>query len=141
MYKTCLFCKKNFYIKETHKSAYKRKFCNVDCYQSFLNSREIKNYRKQALKIFIPICSICSTTTDLCVHHIDLNPLNNPRDGSNWYLVCKSHHGKIHYLRKTMSHIKACKLMINEQKLANKNLIAKKINLEYCIKKPLIIRR
>jgi 5-methylcytosine-specific restriction enzyme A len=40
-------------------------------------------------------CTEASTDFD----HIDGNPRNNPRDGSNWQMLCRRHHS-----RKTVRH-------------------------------------
>jgi len=52
------------------------------------------NYREQALKILPWICARCGREfsgrklRELTVHHKDHNHDNNPRDGSNWELLC-----------------------------------------------------
>jgi 5-methylcytosine-specific restriction endonuclease McrA len=52
------------------------------------------SYREQALKIFPHVCGRCGREfegkqlKELTVHHIDHNHNNNPRDGSNWELLC-----------------------------------------------------
>ncbi|HET9044793.1 MAG TPA: YajD family HNH nuclease, partial [Burkholderiales bacterium] len=53
-----------------------------------------QGYREQALKIYPWICGRCAreftraNVNQLTVHHRDGNHDNNPRDGSNWELLC-----------------------------------------------------
>ncbi len=53
-----------------------------------------RDYREQALKILPWICGRCGREfsgkklRELTVHHKDHNHDNNPRDGSNWELLC-----------------------------------------------------
>jgi len=53
-----------------------------------------KGYREQALKLFPWVCGRCAreftraNVNQLTVHHKDGNHDNNPRDGSNWELLC-----------------------------------------------------
>ena len=53
-----------------------------------------KAYRDQALKLFPWICGRCARefsgtrVRELTVHHKDGNHDHNPRDGSNWELLC-----------------------------------------------------
>ena len=52
------------------------------------------DYREQALKLYPWICGRCarefphSRLKELTVHHRDGNHDNNPKDGSNWELLC-----------------------------------------------------
>lgn len=52
------------------------------------------SYRDLALKIFPHVCGRCGREfegkklKELTVHHIDHNHDYNPRDGSNWELLC-----------------------------------------------------
>ena len=52
------------------------------------------DYREQALKLFPWICGRCARefsgtrVRELTVHHKDGNHDRNPRDGSNWELLC-----------------------------------------------------
>jgi hypothetical protein len=52
------------------------------------------SYREQALKLYPWICGRCarefpySRLKELTVHHRDGNHDNNPKDGSNWELLC-----------------------------------------------------
>ncbi len=60
------------------------------------------SYREQALKIYPWICGRCarefthSNLRELTVHHRDHNHHNNPRDGSNWELLCLYCHDNEH---------------------------------------------
>jgi hypothetical protein len=53
-----------------------------------------QGYREQALRIYPWVCGRCAreftreTVHQLTVHHRDHNHDNNPRDGSNWELLC-----------------------------------------------------
>ncbi|SDG69052.1 YajD family HNH nuclease [Propionivibrio dicarboxylicus] len=59
-------------------------------------------YREQALKLYPWICGRCARefTRDnlqqLTVHHRDHNHDNNPKDGSNWELLCLYCHDNEH---------------------------------------------
>ena len=60
------------------------------------------SYREQALKIYPWICGRCArefthkNVRELTVHHRDGNHDNNPRDGSNWELLCVYCHDNEH---------------------------------------------
>ncbi len=64
-------------------------------------SRE-QTYREQALKIYPWVCGRCAREFTrlnlhlLTVHHRDHNHDNNPRDGSNWELLCIYCHDNEH---------------------------------------------
>jgi len=61
-----------------------------------------QGYREQALKLFPHICGSCGRefsgkrVRELTVHHKDHNHDNNPRDGSNWELLCLYCHDNEH---------------------------------------------
>ena len=61
-----------------------------------------KTYREQALKIHPWICGRCAREFTranlqlLTVHHRDHNHDHNPRDGSNWELLCIYCHDNEH---------------------------------------------
>jgi hypothetical protein len=61
-----------------------------------------QGYREQALKLFPWVCGRCArefthaTVRQLTVHHKDGNHDNNPRDGSNWELLCVYCHDNEH---------------------------------------------
>lgn len=65
-------------------------------------ARREKTYREQALKIYPWICARCGREfkgkrlRELTVHHKDHNHDNNPRDGSNWELLCLYCHDNEH---------------------------------------------
>ena len=67
-----------------------------------------QGYRAQALKLYPHICGSCrrefsgKRLRELTVHHKDHNHENNPRDGSNWELLCVYCHDNEHekYLMK-----------------------------------------
>ena len=60
------------------------------------------NYREQALKLFPWVCGRCSREfagkklKELTVHHKDHNHDYNPKDGSNWELLCIYCHEEEH---------------------------------------------
>ena len=64
-----------------------------------------EGYRERALKIYPWICGRCArefTTAnlrELTVHHRDHNHDNNPKDGSNWELLCLYCHDHEHEKR------------------------------------------
>lgn len=59
-------------------------------------------YREQALKIYPWVCGRCArefthaNLHQLTVHHRDHNHDNNPKDGSNWELLCLYCHDNEH---------------------------------------------
>ena len=61
-----------------------------------------QGYREQALKIYPWICGRCTreftreNLQQLTVHHRDHNHDNNPKDGSNWELLCLYCHDNEH---------------------------------------------
>ena len=61
-----------------------------------------QGYREQALKIYPWICGRCAreftreNVHQLTVHHRDHNHDNNPKDGSNWELLCIYCHDNEH---------------------------------------------
>ena len=61
-----------------------------------------QGYRERALKIYPWICGRCgrefthANLRELTVHHRDHNHDNNPRDGSNWELLCLYCHDNEH---------------------------------------------
>ena len=61
-----------------------------------------QGYREQALKISPWICGRCTreftreNLHQLTVHHRDHNHDNNPKDGSNWELLCLYCHDNEH---------------------------------------------
>jgi hypothetical protein len=68
-------------------------------------------YREQALKLYPWVCGRCgrefthSNLRELTVHHKDMDHDNNPRDGSNWELLCLYCHDNEH--QKFEEHIAA----------------------------------
>ncbi len=64
--------------------------------------RRAEGYREQALKIYPWVCGRCARTfthanlRELTVHHRDHDHDNNPRDGSNWELLCLYCHDNEH---------------------------------------------
>ena len=61
-----------------------------------------QGYRERALKIYPWICGRCArefgreNLNQLTVHHRDHNHDNNPKDGSNWELLCLYCHDNEH---------------------------------------------
>ena len=61
-----------------------------------------QGYREQALKIYQWICGRCArefsreNVHQLTVHHRDHNHDNNPKDGSNWEMLCLYCHDHEH---------------------------------------------
>ena len=60
------------------------------------------SYREQALALFPHVCARCrrefsgKALRELTVHHKDSDHTNNPRDGSNWELLCLYCHDDAH---------------------------------------------
>lgn len=69
--------------------------------RAYIAQRE-RGYREQALKLYPWICGRCTreftraNLRELTVHHIDHNHDNNPKDGSNWELLCVYCHDEEH---------------------------------------------
>jgi hypothetical protein len=65
-------------------------------------AREEASYRARALKLLPHICAHCGREfegrrlRELTVHHKDVDPTNNPPDGSNWELLCLYCHDNEH---------------------------------------------
>ncbi len=67
-------------------------------------NRELREqtYRERALKLYPWVCGRCAREFTranlhlLTVHHRDHNHENNPRDGSNWELLCIYCHDNEH---------------------------------------------
>lgn len=61
-----------------------------------------RGYREQALKLYPWICGRCAreftraNLHELTVHHRDHDHDNNPKDGSNWELLCLYCHDNEH---------------------------------------------
>ena len=59
-------------------------------------------YRDLAMKLFPHVCGRCGKAfegkylAELTVHHKDGDHMNNPRDGSNWELLCVACHENEH---------------------------------------------
>jgi 5-methylcytosine-specific restriction endonuclease McrA len=62
----------------------------------------LKGYRERALALFPHVCASCGREfsgkrlKELTVHHKDHNHHNNPKDGSNWELLCVYCHDHEH---------------------------------------------
>ena len=60
------------------------------------------SYRARALKLLPHVCAHCGREfegrrlRELTVHHKDVDPTNNPPDGSNWELLCLYCHDNEH---------------------------------------------
>ncbi len=65
-------------------------------------AREEGAYRARALKLLPHVCAHCGREfegrrlRELTVHHKDVDPTNNPPDGSNWELLCLYCHDNQH---------------------------------------------
>jgi hypothetical protein len=65
-------------------------------------AREEGSYRARALKLLPHVCAHCGREfegkrlRELTVHHKDVDPTNNPPDGSNWELLCLYCHDHEH---------------------------------------------
>jgi len=65
-------------------------------------AQEQGSYRARALKLLPHICAHCGREfegrrlRELTVHHKDVDPTNNPLDGSNWELLCLYCHDNEH---------------------------------------------
>ena len=61
-----------------------------------------ESYRSRALKLYPHVCGRCTREfegkrlRELAVHHKDHDHNNNPRDGSNWELLCLYCHDHEH---------------------------------------------
>jgi 5-methylcytosine-specific restriction endonuclease McrA len=65
-------------------------------------AEKANTYREMALKLYPHLCGRCGKTFsgktlgELTVHHKDGDHMNNPRDGSNWELLCVQCHENEH---------------------------------------------
>ena len=65
-------------------------------------ARAEASYRARALKLLPHVCAHCGREfegrrlRELTVHHKDVDPTNNPPDGSNWELLCLYCHDHEH---------------------------------------------
>ncbi len=65
-------------------------------------AEKANTYREQAMKLFPHVCGRCGKAftgkalAELTVHHKDGDHMNNPRDGSNWELLCVQCHENEH---------------------------------------------
>jgi len=72
-----------------------------------------KGYRERALRMFPHVCASCGREfsgkrlPELTVHHKDHNHDNNPRDGSNWELLCIYCHDHEHEKYKLAGYFEA----------------------------------
>ena len=79
-------------------------------------------YRERALKLFPHVCASCAREfsgarlKELTVHHKDHNHDNNPRDGSNWELLCLYCHDHEHEKNLLAGHYEGARA--KEEKLA-----------------------
>lgn len=70
-----------------------------------------KGYRERALALFPHLCASCGREfsgkrlRELTVHHKDHNHENNPRDGSNWELLCVYCHDHEHEKYRMAGHL------------------------------------
>lgn len=115
IYKKCSLCKKEYRIPPSE--AKRSKFCSLVCKSRFgaqtikrmfsgKNSwmykgnkvawHPAKRYRNQARTVLKNECKRCGSLNNLIVHHVDGNFKNNPVDGSNWEILCRSCHPKEH---------------------------------------------
>jgi len=102
----CKNCGKKFFVPKHEIKRYKNgaSYCSKKCFGESILGKNNGNWKggtfpywnRRARILFGDKCQICGSKKYLCVHHIDGNRTNNPDDGSNWMLVCKSCHSKIH---------------------------------------------
>ncbi len=65
-------------------------------------AEKANTYRELAMRLFPHVCGRCGKTfegkylAELTVHHKDGDHMNNPRDGSNWELLCVACHENEH---------------------------------------------
>lgn len=104
------------------------KFDQVRAEQLEYNAKRESGYREQALKIYPWICGRCvrefnrKNLSELTVHHVDHNHDNNPRDGSNWELLCVYCHDEEH--TKFANHVRYGSTKSTEIKAATHNPFA-----------------
>lgn len=134
----CPNCEKLFWFPN-YRLKYNHTFCSKSCelkYRSthkseyYLNSPEFikrvkpkisgKNnhnytngesvFRKKAIRLFGNKCQKCGSGNDIHVHHKDYDRTNNPEDGSNWSILCRSCHSSTHNFVKNFKGIKPPKI-------------------------------
>jgi len=72
-------------------------YCSPSCATASYRTTGIGSYRDRAFEIHGYQCFVCGYSNPLIleVHHKDKNRNNNPLDGSNWLIVCPTHHKEI----------------------------------------------
>lgn len=91
-----------------------RRFCSRRCMGDWQEGKikilNAANSRRQAQKKVKSACQVCSTTSNLHVHHIDENPMNN--EDQNLMTLCASCHRRWHarYTKGIVRQRKPCSL-------------------------------
>lgn len=104
------------------------KYDQVRAAQLEYNAKRESGYREQALKLYPWICGRCTreftrkNLSELTVHHVDHDHGNNPKDGSNWELLCLYCHDEEH--AKFTNHIRYGSTKSVEVKAATHNPFA-----------------
>lgn len=92
----CSICKREYLRRAGDK--FKTNICNK-CICNFNGKKSyttgIGDYVERALNHYGKICSICKSTENIEVHHIDFDRTNNALE--NLQVVCKSCHRKLHW--------------------------------------------
>lgn len=95
----CGFCGKLVQrsLSQYNKSKSGEIFCSSSCATSSYRTTGIGSYRDKAFEIHGSKCFVCGYDNILIleVHHKDKNRSNNPQDGSNWMVLCPTHHKEI----------------------------------------------
>ena len=90
-------------VLECYSNFMRRRFCSISCSVSMQHATEpptIAASRKRAMKRSIGSCEACNSETEICVHHVNGNPMDNSQ--ANLQTLCSPCHSFWHaMLRRT----------------------------------------
>jgi hypothetical protein len=102
----CLICEKEFYLSPRRIKDGGGKCCSASCriksQTGPFGSRTKTGhsvFKRYSASLKSKTCSICNSTHRVDLHHKDGNKLNNKSE-SNWILLCRSCHMRIHSISK-----------------------------------------
>lgn len=107
--KSCEYCGKQYVRGRVGKNKQlecvsnfmRRKFCSLSCSVSMQHSRSPETKaasRRRAQKFVGGSCEACGTSTDMTVHHVDGDAMNN--DPQNLQTLCRCCHNFWHSMLK-----------------------------------------
>jgi len=112
----CLICKSK-YINKKHSASYELKLCSKICRKKYwqINKPVIEgqsdsdygrhNKRREKYKNLIgKICEKCKSTDNVQLHHLNGDAMHNPKDNSNYMMLCNKCHLWIHREGRNCGH-------------------------------------